>query len=227
MCLMHISGQWITSAEFWAPAGVLLLSTAVLTWVGFKAASPKQRLVYGMSTVTLLNHAPGLRDKIKVTWGEGEPLTHPHVVRVKVVNGGRRDIPSDAFNDREPLEFDLGARVIAPLENGIAPRGPHGQQWETEGTRLKIWPRLIRQGGAPLSFPLLVDGPQPKVTLVEPHPLINIKVRKGNPDLPTSPLGLLKAAWGDPRGRTAVVAQFGAVAAGVATVLTTALAAKR
>ncbi|MCG0284576.1 hypothetical protein [Streptomyces sp. PSAA01] len=100
-----------------------------------------------MSAIDLLNPAPGLHDKIKV----------------KMVNGGRQDIPSQAFNDREPLEFDLGARVIAPLENGLSPSGPRGQQWEADGTRLKIWPRLIHHGAEPLSFPVLVDGEHPQL----------------------------------------------------------------
>lgn len=206
---------------------MLLLTTIVLVWASFKAGRPKQRLTYGMSIINLLNPAPGLRDKIKVTWEEGPPLTHPHVVKVKMVNGGRQDIPSHAFNDREPLEFDLGARVIAPLENGISPVGPRGRQWEVAGTRLKIWPRLIHRGAEPLSFPILVDGNQPSLTLIEPHPMINIKVRRGNPDLPTSPLGLVKAAWADPRGRASVLAEAGAMLSAAATVIVLVLSVKQ
>ncbi|MEV0186665.1 hypothetical protein AB0I54_46925 [Streptomyces sp. NPDC050625] len=171
--------------------------TAWVVWTQVRTTGSGQRLVYGMSTVSLLRTVPGGHERIKVIWDEGkEPIQHPHVITMKVANRGRRDIANAAFNAADPVEFDLSAQILGPLD------APIGHQWEIEGSKLRLRPTIIHRGpsrwnkwkwvkvdrakssSAVLSITLLVDGRSPELTLTEPHPLIDVDVQKGNPDEP-------------------------------------------
>lgn len=147
-------------------------------WVAWRVAYPKRRLLYAMPVATrLLNAERDVRQGLEVRRGD-QILSDPYVLEVTLVNQGRRDIPSSAFDQGRPLTLDVGVPVLDVLKTTSSPG--HGLPSVTvEGTALKIGPDLISRRQK-ISFSLLVDGPDPKLRCPPPHP-IDIDVREGEP----------------------------------------------
>ena len=170
--------SFYVSGGFWvAVAGVVVAVVAVVvTW---RVAYPKRRLVYGMPVVTrLLNVATGgVRPVLEVRHGD-RVLSDPYVLEVTLINEGRRDIPSDAFDRARPLVLDLGVPIVELLEITTSPGHavPVVEQYETG---LRIGPDLIARRQK-LAFSLLVDEPPGKLKCPPPHP-IDIDVRSYEP----------------------------------------------
>src|SRR4051794_11545497 len=104
---MGLAGEsfYASSGSFWVTAAGVVVAAAAI-WVGWRAANPKRRLRYGMPVVTpLINAVPGAPPGIEVRHN-GRRLTYPYVVEMRLVNEGRRDIPSAAFDQHRPLTLD-------------------------------------------------------------------------------------------------------------------------
>jgi hypothetical protein len=186
----------LSDATFWVTLLVSILVGALVIIVAIWGVSPRKRLIYGMRTVRVLDPR-AKRDELQVTW-EGRLLGHPaYVIDVKVANRGYLDIGNQMFNGDDPLEFNLGANVFAVLGHSIEPEVAGRPQWGLRGSLLRINPMIIHRDDV-LSFSFLVDGSVPSLTRVDPHPLLDVKVRPGDPDLPRPGLKLLKALWKDP-----------------------------
>lgn len=168
----------VTLADVIAVAGVA--AAIVAAWIGWRATNPRRRLRYGMAVVApLLNAGQGARDgidRIEVRHRD-RVLTDPHVLEVTLVNEGRRDIPSNTFDQDQPLTLDVSAPILEILKTAASPN--RALSVVPEGTALKIGPGLIVRRQK-VSFSLLVDGSAPKLTCPQP-PLINIDVRYDSP----------------------------------------------
>src|SRR5260370_32898479 len=97
----------------------------------------------------------------------GKVLATPHVVTVRLVSRGRRDITREAFDGGEPLCLDVGAAIVEWLEVTTWPSGRPDPVWKMDGSSLPIGPSLIgrRQTTA---FSLLVDGMDPRRSAIQP-----------------------------------------------------------
>ena len=129
-----------------------------------------------MPVVTpLLNPAPDApRPGIEVRRGD-RLLADPHAVEVRLVNEGRRDIPSAAFDQRQPLILDVGAPIVEILKIASSPE--REVLVTVQGASVKIGPALIVRRQE-ISLSLLVDGAASRLTCPQP-PLIDIDVRYG------------------------------------------------
>jgi hypothetical protein len=149
-----------------------------------------------------LNAAPGAPPGIEVRRG-GRLLADPYVVQVHLVNEGRRDIPSAAFDQQRPLTLDVGAPILEILK---ATGSPECEVPVTiQGTSVQIGPALIVRRQR-MAFSLLVDGSAPRLTCPLP-PLIDIDVRYGDPPTPSQmPWAVLAMAVAVALGVLAAVA---------------------
>lgn len=171
--------QWYASQAFWGAAGIAAaaLTTAVSLWATRRIQESKRRLLYSMPTATPLIHRANLfSDKtLEVSHG-GRQLSNPHVVKVRLTCRGRRDIPSSAFDGGQPLRLDIGAPIVDVLQVNSSPSSAPQPKWATDNASITIGPSLIKKNQT-ISFSLLVDGPQPRLTC-PPAPLVDVDVHE-------------------------------------------------
>jgi hypothetical protein len=177
---MKLAGENLyVSGGFWvAVAGV---AVAMLTgWITWWTANPKRRLRYWMLAPIRLLDDPALRDlwpSMEISRGR-QISADPHALVVTLVNEGRRDVPSSAFDQGRPVTLDVGVPILDVLK--MTTSSSHAVPAVTvQGTALKIGPDLIarRQKN---SFWVLVDGPNVTLSCPPPHPIDN-DVRQGEP----------------------------------------------
>src|SRR5580658_10237915 len=113
------SGAFYTSGTFWAGAGTVagVLGTAAVVWVTLTVGFPRRRLSYCLrASAPLLTAPQDMRSDLELRRRQkpagdrpGAPdgpdswqvLADPRVLTIDLTSRGRRDIPSDAFNDRQ------------------------------------------------------------------------------------------------------------------------------
>ncbi|WP_371655532.1 MULTISPECIES: hypothetical protein [unclassified Streptomyces] len=161
---MILSVELPESEAVWALLSLCVgVCTAVFaSWVTLHVAHPRRRLDCWMPTVTNLLSAPGSAG-VSVSHN-GTSLSVPHIVEVQLVNRGQRDILSSNFDHALPLTLNVGAHIIKVLHVAWQPTGTPDPVYSITGTKLAINPCLFTAGRS-LSFSLLVDGPDPKLTL--------------------------------------------------------------
>jgi hypothetical protein len=113
MGVSDLASAFYTSGIFWEGAGVLaaVLGTVVGVWVTFTVGFPRRRLYYWSSA------RGGQRGKFDIPAGAA-----PCELVLKLAGRGRKDIPSDAYDDRQPLTLDVGTRIAEILEITSVPR---------------------------------------------------------------------------------------------------------
>jgi hypothetical protein len=157
---MLMAENWYTSSTFWTATGTfsVLLAALVTTYAAWRLANPIRRLSYYMSVAPLLLNATSeMNGGLEVTY-ERQPLHDPHLLELKLVSRGRRDIARGDFDD-QPLEFKVGAKIRAVLPSSP---GTAFQAVSFDGETLKIGPCLIGRHQT-ITFRLLADGPKPKL----------------------------------------------------------------
>jgi hypothetical protein len=95
-------------------------------------------------------------------------------VEIAVLNQGRLDIPTTAFDARKPLRLDVGAPIIEVLATATVPTNRAVPAVHVDGTVLQIGPGLIPKRPT-ITLSILVDGPAPRLRCVEPE-LIDVEV---------------------------------------------------
>jgi hypothetical protein len=153
------ASPWYTSGTLWAAvaavAAVLAVIAAVV--VPFMVTFPKRRLMYGMPLSAPMLVAPqGVRGELELRH-RGVPLQKTHVVELKLVNRGRRDIPSSDFDNGTPITLDTSARIIELLQTTSEPSTIPAPAVVVDGSALKIGPGLIGRGQR-ITYTVLVDG---------------------------------------------------------------------
>ena len=182
------AGDFYVSAGFWvsalgAVAGVLGTVAIILVtvWIG----RPRRRLLYWMPvSAPLLNAGQDVRRRLEVRCG-GKILSDPQVLEIGLFNQGRLDIPTTAFDARKPLRLDVGAPIIEVLSSATVPTNRAPPRVHVDGTTLQIGPSLIPKRQT-IIFSILVDGPAPRLTCVEPELVdveVDIRHQDGNHDL--------------------------------------------
>lgn len=174
---MDVADAWYSSGTFLAGAGVVVsvLGTAAIVWVTFRVGLPRRRLYYGLKAAArLLTASPDMRSDLELR-RRGEVLADPRVLTIELVSRGRRDIPSDAYNDHEPLRLDVGSRIVEILQVTSRPETLPIPQIIVDGASLNIGPSLIGKRHE-ITINVLVDGGKPFLTCRSP--LIDVEVRQ-------------------------------------------------
>ena len=118
----------------------------------------RRRMVYKLeASAPLIHEAAPLNPKLTVNY-ERKQIVKPHIVHISVANIGKRDVPSTAFDRQLPLRIDLGAKIVAILDDTPRPNTVAKPEASARGTELNIGPSLI-PNRVTLDFLLLVDGP--------------------------------------------------------------------
>jgi uncharacterized membrane protein len=174
---MDIAGAWYTSGTFWAGAGVVVavLAAVAAVWVTLSVGFPRRRLYYGVrAAAPLLTAPPGMRSDLKLLHGDTE-LTDPYVLTVELISRGRKDISNDSYNGGQPLQLDVGARIIKILQITSEPETLAAPEVAPSGTLLRIGPSLIGKRHQ-ITINVLTDGGQPSLTCRSP--LVDVQVRQ-------------------------------------------------
>jgi hypothetical protein len=99
----------------------------------------------------------------------------PSIVRITVANRSRRDIPSRAFDQQQPLRLDLAAPVLEIYDVMSTP-GFRVPRLEADGTAIALGPGLIKTRQT-ITFSAVVARREPRLTVPEP-PIIDTRVRR-------------------------------------------------
>jgi hypothetical protein len=142
---------------------VTVLAAVATVWVTFTVGFPRRRLYYGMQFPTPLLSAPHtMRDELELRLN-GQLLSDPSVLTLQLLSRGRRAIPSEAYNDRQPLLLDVGADIIRVLQANTDPDTASIPLITIDGTVLKIGPSLIDKRQE-ITITILTDGGRPSLT---------------------------------------------------------------
>ncbi|MFH8242636.1 hypothetical protein ACSLFT_22475 [Streptomyces sp. G6] len=160
-----LAGAWYESATFWAAATafVTFAGIASTTWATLRAANPKRRLSYSMGYTRLLTSGSSrAHGALQVSHG-GTVLADPRFVRVRLTNTSRRDISSSAFDQGTPIRLDIGVPILDILDTTSRPSANAIPPTTISGSEVSIGPGRIGRGQS-LSYLLLIDGPDPRLT---------------------------------------------------------------
>jgi hypothetical protein len=160
---MILASQWYSSGTFWAAAGTIavLVTGAAATVVALWLANPVRRLECVMSSAPLLQgSAQEMSGSLQITW-DGVELKDPHILEVNLISRGRRDISSEDFD--QPLEFRVGAKILAVLRTASGPKSSTFRAVAFEDDLLKVGPGLIRRHQS-IKFTLLAVGRDPMLS---------------------------------------------------------------
>ncbi|MEU7135542.1 hypothetical protein [Streptomyces sp. NPDC046261] len=189
-----IAAEWYESGSFYTFVVGSLLTVAVgvlAAWAALRAANPRCRLFYAMTTdQRLLNDAEAVRNRLVVSY-EGEDLHDPHLVQLQLVSDGSRDILDQQFADAEPFVLDVSATVVAVLDVESRPAALRRPRLDVDGTTLRMRPGHLSRKQE-ISVSLLVNG-EPKLEVE--HSLVNVDVRQGTPRGTGVRSGLAEVAW--------------------------------
>lgn len=173
---MILADSWYSSGTFWAIAAVAvaLLVGIVGSWVVWRAANPRRRLVYAMPSVSRLVNKSRIVGSLEVR-RNGTVLSDPYLVTVTLANHGRFDISKGAF-ENTPLRFDLDTTILEVLDVSTEPPGLKAPDTAWTGATLLVGPDKIGKGQR-VTFALLVDGDKPKLSRLD-NPLIDVELRQ-------------------------------------------------
>jgi hypothetical protein len=169
--------HFYTSAGFWVPAIVGLLTIAATIWVTLRAANPKRRLYYWISADTpLLTKRRDLPHELRIFYGTVR-VDSPRVVTIVFTTRGWRGISREAFDGGESLCLDLGTPIVECFDTITSPPDSPDLSYATDGSKLLIGPSYFNKRQTTF-FSLLVDGKTPKI--VPPRQsLVDVKIRPG------------------------------------------------
>ncbi len=161
---MLLASQFYSSGTFWAASGTITavaigITSILVIWL---QGNPIRSLRYGMSTAPLLQEAAqSMPAKLQVTY-DGKPVKEPHILEVTLSSRGRQDIAGGDF-DSQPLDFKVGAQVLALLRTTCSPGTGTFNAVRFADDTLKVGPGNIGRRQT-IKFTLLADGPRPELS---------------------------------------------------------------
>ena len=162
MPIVDIAAGWYTSGTVWAGAGAAaaLFGAVATVWVTYSVGSLRRRLYYGMHVGAPLLAAPdGMQNKLELRY-DGALLADPRVITIQLISRSRKDIPNDAYNDKQPLRLDVGVTIVEVLETTSIPETYPLPSINADGTTLAIGPSLIGKRHD-IAITVLTDGATP------------------------------------------------------------------
>ena len=151
----------------------MLLIMAVITWRAQKISS-RRLLLYEIRAAAPLIHAPAEVSKDLQVVYEGTVVKDPYFMELRLVNKGREDIPSSAFDQGMPIQFNLGVDIIKLLQITLQPDELPSPEITANGSAVEIGPSLIR-GHQEISIALLADGREYSLKLS--NPVTNVRIK--------------------------------------------------
>jgi hypothetical protein len=153
--ILAATDNWYSSADFWGEIGAAItfsgiVATIWLWWVGV----PRPVLYYWIASDAALvssEEVPGL----KVLLNDRE-VDRPHLVRLCVLNQGRRDIKRADFDGGEPLRFTFGVAVLGLLPDREDARSSP-VPFISDENEVLVRPMLIRRK-VDLTVDVLTEG---------------------------------------------------------------------
>lgn len=127
-----------------------------------RAADPKRRLLYSMPTITpLLDDSHGVQSALEVR-RNGQLLTRPQLLVVRVTARGRHDITAADF-EGAPLGLDVGESILDLLAATSSPRDSPVPLIGIDGRNVHIGPSLLHRNQT-VTISLLIDGGSPHLS---------------------------------------------------------------
>lgn len=152
-----------------AVVGSLALIGVAVALVAYRRQFPKRRVAYGYDSRSLLRPHGLPQGDLEVRI-QGTVVGEPHFVELQLWSESRADIPSDSFDAKQPITFDVRAENVVPgwsageVAVDIVPLA------SGDGVQVVVAPQLIRKRGrATVTF--VTDG---KPTIESKSPLIDI-----------------------------------------------------
>jgi hypothetical protein len=152
-----------------------VLGGAAAVWVTLAVGFPRRRLFYRMRAVAPLLVTPADRHGDVELLYCGTRLTDARALTIELISRGRKDIPSDAYNDGQPIRLDVGAHIIEVLQIASEPETLPRPQVSANGTSLMIGPSLIGRRHR-ITLTVLTEGGLPSLSCTSS--LIDIQVRR-------------------------------------------------
>jgi hypothetical protein len=177
MFRMNLAGAWYASGTFWSGAGAVagVLGAVAAVWVTLTVGFPRRRLFYRMRAVAPLLITPADQHGDVELLYRGSRLTDPRALTIELSSRGRKDIPSGAYNDGQPLQLNVGAHVVEVLQVTSEPETLPHPQVSAEETSLKIGPSLIGRRHR-ITLTVLTDGGSPSLSCKSS--LVDVQVRR-------------------------------------------------
>jgi hypothetical protein len=107
-----------------------------------------------------------INSDLQVTY-HGAELKDPHIVVARLAYRGRRDLPSAAFDQGNPMYLDVGTRIIGLLSTVLTPSRTPLPATRVSDSKIEIGPSLIRKR-LEMEFVILVDGSNAKLDCYGP-----------------------------------------------------------
>lgn len=172
MLVMKLASAFYTSGAFWGGAGFLaaVLGTVAGVWVTLIVGFPRRRLYYWII------ERGSQKGKFVIPAGAAR-----RELVLKLAGRCRKDIPSDAYDDRQPLTLDVDTPIVEILGVTSVPKTVPIPQIAADGTSLKIGPSLIgkRQD---ITIRILIDGNRDRDRrLTCQSPLIDVQIKRSRP----------------------------------------------
>jgi len=174
---MIMAEQWYSSAAFQGFITIVLaLLTLIATVVALKIqlSSSRQWLSYEIRAAAPLIQAPVEVSKDLAVMYDGSLVKDPYFIELRLVNRGRKDIISGAFDQETPIRFDFGIDIIKLLQVKLEPDELGSPKVKADGSTVEIGPCLIH-GHQELSIALLATGSE--ITLKHNRPLADVKIK--------------------------------------------------
>lgn len=174
--MTHVAAAgWYASGMFWSAAAVVVaVIVGIVTAVSSQVtAFPKRQLFYSMPMVAPLSgHSGAFSHDIELSQ-DGAMLKNPHLVELELIGRGRLDIPSDRYDKRRPISFDIGTRIVEILRcvSLNSPLSP--PKVSINSTAVRVGPSLIGKRQR-IRVMLLTDGYPPGLKCESS--LIDVKV---------------------------------------------------
>ncbi|GAA1915191.1 hypothetical protein GCM10009775_04530 [Microbacterium aoyamense] len=163
---------------FWGAVGALAavasLAGLYFAWRTYRRQFAKREIRYTVKSVPLIRDGAA-HAKLRVMRGDVE-LQDPYLLTVAVESASRADIATSAFDDDNPLDFEVNPPMLV-TDTSTTTNSTIGFTWADQdidggATVARIDPQLIRKR-ATGAFSAVTDG-RPSVTVRSP--LIDIPV---------------------------------------------------
>jgi hypothetical protein len=168
------AGAWYESVTTWTIACTIvgLLSAIAIIATTFIAGFPSRNIVYWLE-----GPSPDVDRQFKDGRSDEPAASASEILKLEIRGRGRRDIPSDAFDDERPLSIDIGTQIVQVLDVESKPEALPRPRVSVEGTSINIGPDLINRRHN-LTIYILTDGGATRLTCASP--LIDTQIREWN-----------------------------------------------
>jgi hypothetical protein len=162
---MTLADAWYETGNLLAIAGIAVsvIFGVLALWVTYRVAFPRNRILYGIPSVTSLVDTSAIAGGTLEILYQGQTLSDPKLIEVWLVNSGQKDIPSADFDNGAPIELELSTPILGVLDVLSGASTTPVPPMTVSGSRILVGPALLRKNHR-LRYRILIDGPDPTLT---------------------------------------------------------------